>query len=409
MNHHARLWLVALTCATFILSIGHLRAQHDGMPQVTARPAIPSGLMTRSVDEIRRNPESVTVLDLSRQRLTELPSEVLQCVNLQTLVLASNDLRALPAELSSLRQLRSINLSGNKFESFPSVLLSMPWVEVVILRNNTIANVPALGAMSSLATLDLRGNPLDSIADNAFAGLVGLRVLDLSSSNLRKLPESIGECVLLSDVNVSRARLTTLPKAIENLVALQRIDAGYNQLTALPDAILGCGNVLSINVSNNKITQLPARLYRLRTLETLKANANRISALPDTLFGMQLRRLELDSNQLTTLPETIGDLTMLDVLSVRFNKLSSVPASIGRCQNLSILDIGGNAIRSLPVAELAQIPGLTRITIADNASPYSSTPDEIPSKAMPVPRDSSSPSVNAKKPAPTQPQKRKKP
>lgn len=406
------LMMYVAVAAGFVMLTTQVRGQQDnGMPQLQHRPSFPSGLITRSVDDVTRNPEAVTALDLSRQRLTELPREVLQCVNLQTLVVAFNELRDLPSELSNLRQLRSITLTNNQLEQIPKVLLSMPWLEVLVLRGNTIRFIPALAPLKSLTTLDVRNNPVDSLASDALAGLSGLRVLDLSGTKVRTLPASIGDCVLLSDLLVSNARLTSLPKQIGQLQALQRLDVSNNALSSIPESVLECGNLLALNISNNALTTLPARLRRLRTLEMLKASGNSLSSLPDTLYGMQLKRLEIDSNRLTTLPEAIGDLVMLDVLSARFNKLSSVPTSIGRCQNLSILELGGNAIRSLPVAELAQIPGLSRISIADKASPYSLIPDVLPTAPeQPTlgtsPAQKSSPS---KKPATTTPSKKKKP
>ena len=54
---------------------------------------------------------------------------------------------------------------------------------------------------------------------------------------------------------------------------------------------------------------------------------------------MRLEELDLNDNQLTSLPAEIGQLTLLETLNLRGNQLTSVPAEIGQLTALRVLDL----------------------------------------------------------------------
>ena len=60
--------------------------------------------------------------------------------------------------------------------------------------------------------------------------------------------------------------------------------------------------------------------------------------------------MNLNSNQLTSLPAEIGQLTALRELYFGDNQLTSVPAEIGQLTSLDTLDLGGNQLTSVPAA-----------------------------------------------------------
>lgn len=57
--------------------------------------------------------------------------------------------------------------------------------------------------------------------------------------------------------------------------------------------------------------------------------------------------LDLSGCRLTTLPESIGDLTQLKKLDLRYNQLQSLPESIGNLIQLQTLSLGVSTIRPL--------------------------------------------------------------
>lgn len=90
-----------------------------------------------SLEDALKDPLSVQKLDLSMQKLTVLPEEVLQFKNLVCLDLSFNRIATLPATFSSLTNLKVLNLMGTRYMSkMPRILTQMPNLKVVDLRDH---------------------------------------------------------------------------------------------------------------------------------------------------------------------------------------------------------------------------------------------------------------------------------
>jgi hypothetical protein len=75
--------------------------------------------------------------------------------------------------------------------------------------------------------------------------------------------------------------------------------------------------------------------------------------------------IQLEANQLTEVPERIGQLTALRELFLSQNRLVSLPRQVGLLTQLSILCLEQNAIRSVP-AELGQLANLELLRLNHN-------------------------------------------
>lgn len=129
--------------------------------------------------EALKNPKSVKRLDLSKQKLSRIPSEVFTSFpNMYELVLSKNKLKTLPDELGNLRNLRILKLDRNKFESLPETI----------------------------------------------GRLEKLEVLDVNRSDLYYLPESIGNCHSLERIIAWDTNLITLPNSLKKCHSLGYID-----------------------------------------------------------------------------------------------------------------------------------------------------------------------------------------
>ena len=90
-----------------------------------------------SLTEALKDPLSVQKLDLSMQKLTVFPEEILQLKNLVCLDLSFNKIPTLPATFSTLTNLKVVNIMGTRYMSkLPPVLTQMPNLEVVDLRDH---------------------------------------------------------------------------------------------------------------------------------------------------------------------------------------------------------------------------------------------------------------------------------
>ena len=84
---------------------------------------------------------------------------------------------------------------------------------------------------------------------------------------------------------------------------------------------------------------------QLTSLTWLNLDSNQLSSLPTEIGQLtSLRELDLDANRLTTVPAEIGLLTLLKELKLSDNQLTSVPAEIGQLTSLTELYLCNNQL-----------------------------------------------------------------
>ena len=82
----------------------------------------------------------------------------------------------------------------------------------------------------------------------------------------------------------------------------------------------------------------------------LNLSHNTWRTLPPELFDFSTRLLHLDmkNNQLSCIPESIGNLILLRTLDLSYNKIESIDGAIGNCIRLRKLDVSKNRLEYLP-------------------------------------------------------------
>lgn len=146
-------------------------------------------------------------LDLSRNRLTEIPVPVLSLSRLCVLNLRSNLIKKLPARLNEcLLELETLNLGENDLlpealaalggmkslellvldsNGLPSARLSdLPCLQSLDLRKNHLVSLPELSNVPALVELSLRSNKLSTLASAMFDGIDAVHKLDMGDNML---------------------------------------------------------------------------------------------------------------------------------------------------------------------------------------------------------------------------------
>ena len=120
--------------------------------------------------------------------------------------------------------------------------------------------------------------------------------------------------------------------------------------------------VLELSLIQAGITTLPAEIGQLCLLESLSVSNNAITEIPSEIGQLQnLKFLRLNNLRLTSLPAEIGSLSQLTYFSARGNDLEALPAEIGQLSALETLNLSSNRLTSLP----AEIGGLTSLKSMD--------------------------------------------
>lgn len=121
------------------------------------------------------------------------------------------------------------------------------------------------------------------------------------------------------------------------------------------------GHVTKLGLYRQELTSLPETVGNFANLQTLFLQGNQLVFLPETLGNLRyLQTLFLRDNQLASLPETLGNLTSLRRLVLLGNKLTSLPETLGNLDMLQILDLSMNKLVSLPetLGNLSALKGL---------------------------------------------------
>lgn len=109
------------------------------------------------------------------------------------------------------------------------------------------------------------------------------------------------------------------------------------------------GCLMELDLSKQQLSTLPNTIGQLTTLSSLDLHYNRLASFPVSIAQLtRLTKLDLHDNQLASLPESIGQLASLTSLNLWDNQLASLPASIGQLTQLASLNLGKNKFTSVP-------------------------------------------------------------
>jgi len=103
---------------------------------------------------------TLTILDLSNNRLDKVPLSVFELTKLEKLSLNHNSLKSIPDQIASLSDLTSLNLAENEIQSLPgSGFQALAKLTTLFLAHNELSELPSeLGKIQKLTELDVSHN-----------------------------------------------------------------------------------------------------------------------------------------------------------------------------------------------------------------------------------------------------------
>ncbi|XP_054807050.1 plant intracellular Ras-group-related LRR protein 7-like isoform X4 [Prosopis cineraria] len=169
-------------------------------------------------DEILDLDRSIHTLDLTHNRIADIPLEMGKLINLRRLVLADNLIESLSVHLGKLQSLKIMILDGNRITSLPDELGQLVKLEQLSISRNLLTCLPVtIGSLRSLV------------------------LLNVSNNKLKSLPESVGSCFSLEELQASVCNLTCLKSIC--------LDNNEIPLNLLKD----CKALQNISLHNNPI------------------------------------------------------------------------------------------------------------------------------------------------------------
>jgi hypothetical protein len=205
---------------------------------------------------------NLTQLDLSDCGLYEIPEEVFELTQLQTLLLGKsyqptdnqhnrNRISFIPVELSYLKNLQGLGLAFNEFNEFPSIVTNLPRLQTLMLNNNQLVTLPT-----------------------EIGQLRHLQILGLNSNFLLDIPQEIGNLRKLKVLGLTNNRLTNLPESFIRFRHLEQLGLSNNLFTEIPSVVFDLDELQVIGFANNEIKDFPKECMQLKRLQRLDLKGN---------------------------------------------------------------------------------------------------------------------------------------
>jgi len=179
--------------------------------------------------------------------------------------------------------------------------------------------------------------------------LQNLKILDLSWSHIKKLPNEI--------------------KILNNLKVLK---LSWMELDEIPDVIFDLTNLEELYLGYTRYHE-PLEEYELGPIgyrETTEPYSSDISYISSSLGKLiNLRNLQIEGVSIGSIPKTIENLGKLETINLFNCNLTRIPSGIGLFNNLKILDLGDNFLSELPES-IVNLSNLTKLSIGGNPNLY---------------------------------------
>ncbi|XP_050257404.1 TMV resistance protein N-like isoform X25 [Quercus robur] len=317
-------------------NLGNLKGLEELYLSGTAIKELPS-----SIDGLT----ALTLLSLKDcENLVCLPSTICSLKLLERLDLSRcSNFDNLPENLGNLKGLEELYLSGTAIKELPSSIDGLTTLTSLTL--NDCKNLVCLpSSLNSLERLDFCGRSnFDNLPEN-LGNLKGLKNLHLSGTAIKELPSSIDGLTTLTSLTLWSCRnLVCLPNTICCLISLECLEiSGCSSFEYLPENLGNVKGLKKLGLSGSAIKELPSSIERLMHLTSLNLlDCFNLGCLPNTTCGFKFHgTLDLSTcsrfKNLPEMPWIIEGLLMLDLSNT---VIEEMPSSIGRLTDLTALTL----------------------------------------------------------------------
>lgn len=173
-----------------------------------------------------KNLFNLSLLDLSKNKITKIPNDSFATLNLATLKLSDNNVSLSPNALRGLENsLKNLNLKGTKQKRIPEAIRGLKTLAFLDLAQNALREMPGpatgiLEGLDALTALNLERNLIQSIGSTAFHGVNDtLSSLSLLNNLITEFPT--GALSVLTELRVSGGCFIR-PAFVMSFVSLRR-------------------------------------------------------------------------------------------------------------------------------------------------------------------------------------------
>lgn len=168
-----------------------------------------------------------------------------------TRITISAQLKTFPKELFKYTEtLEILDLSNNLISEVPDEIVQFKKLRILFLSNNQFTVFPLiLGQCRKLSMIGFKSNNIGFIPEHAFPET--LQWLILTNNCVESIPASIGKCLPLQKVALAGNKLTGLPIEMANCKNLALLRISVNHFTTLPPWLLNMPKLAWLAYSGN--------------------------------------------------------------------------------------------------------------------------------------------------------------
>lgn len=207
-----------------------------------------------------------------------------------------------------------------------------------------------------VTSLELAGNSIISIPDEAFNGLPNLERLDLSRNNITSSgigPKAFKVLKKLMRLNMDGNNLVHIPSELPS--TLEELKINDNNLQAIDEESLSDLNQLvTLELEGNNLSEVnvnPLAFKSLKSLSYLRLGKNKFRIIPQGLPA-SIEELYLENNQIEEITEICFNHTRkINMIVLRYNKIEEsriAPLAWINQENLESIDLSYNKLYHVP-------------------------------------------------------------
>ncbi|KAM7322909.1 hypothetical protein ACRRTK_018414 [Alexandromys fortis] len=207
-----------------------------------------------------------------------------------------------------------------------------------------------------VTSLELAGNSIISIPDEAFNGLPNLERLDLSRNNITSSgigPKAFKVLKKLMRLNMDGNNLVHIPSELPS--TLEELKINDNNLQAINEESLSDLNQLvTLELEGNNLSEInvnPLAFKSLKSLSYLRLGKNKFRIIPQGLPA-SIEELYLENNQIEEITEICFNHTRkISMIVLRYNKIEEsriAPLAWINQENLESIDLSYNKLYHVP-------------------------------------------------------------
>ena len=180
----------------------------------------------------------------------------------------------------------------------------------------------------------------------------------------------------MKHLNLWKHALGAVPESVWDEADLETLVLADNCLREVSERIAGLKKLRMLDLGHNELTSVPDTLGDLEGLtDFLYLHDNRLATLPSSLENLKaLRYLNISENAFAALPESVTRMAGLIELRASDNQLVQLPNSIGDLSRLRELHLRNNKLTALPEA-IGKLEALRQIDLRGN--PLAILPDSM--------------------------------